>query len=264
MTKRWIASMVLIGGLMVVPVQSWAQQGQGMGMGMGMGVRGWGDCGGCQALASLPKQDLSSAEVAGLSYMREEEKLARDVYTKLYERWGSRVFGNIAQSEQRHYDALKTLLDRYLLPDPAENRDAGVFSDHALQTLYGDLVAQAETSLAAALRVGATIEDLDIRDLDRALAETDNDDLKLVYENLRRGSGNHMRAFVGQLQSLGETYAAQYIGAEALAAILSGQGGRGMGSGRGRGGMGVGRGNGACLYGQPAGSNPGAGTKGPR
>ena len=85
MTKRWIASMVLIGGLMVVPVQSWAQQGQGMGMGMGMGVRGWGDCGGCQALASLPKQDLSSAEVAGLSYMREEEKLARDVYTKLYE-----------------------------------------------------------------------------------------------------------------------------------------------------------------------------------
>jgi hypothetical protein len=112
--------------------------------------------------------------------------------------------------------------------------------------------------------VGATIEDLDIHDLDQALAATDNDDFRIVYRNLQEGSRNHMRAFVGQLEVLGETYVAQYIGAAALAEILASPRNTGMGNGGGGNGpRGVGRGNGTCLLGNTPTPNPGAGSRRP-
>ena len=227
-----------------------------------MGVRGFGNAGNCQnLLASLPKQDLSAIEAKGLTYLREEEKLARDVYTQLSSLWGSRIFGNIAQSEQQHFDALKVLLDRYGLSDPAANNAAGVFADPGLHTLYGDLVVQGGVSLAAGLRVGATIEDLDIHDLGEALAATDNNDLKLVYQNLQNASRNHMRAFTRQLQALGEIYEAKYVGAAELNEILAGSGGMGMRNGAGQNGMrGIGRGNGTCPFGNTL--NSAAGSQG--
>ncbi|MDP2030099.1 MAG: DUF2202 domain-containing protein [Thiobacillus sp.] len=51
-----------------------------------------------------------------LLFMREEEKLARDVYLTLYETWGLAVFSNIASSEQSHMDALLKLLRTYRCP----------------------------------------------------------------------------------------------------------------------------------------------------
>jgi hypothetical protein len=260
MTDWRIKGLLVMGGMLMLSMPGWAQRGQGMGI--GMGARGSGNAGNCQnLLASLPKQDLGAMEVEGLTYLREEEKLARDVYTQLSSQWGSRIFGNIAQSEQQHFDALKVLLDRYGLSDPAANNAVGVFINPSLRLLYGDLVAQSKISLAAALRVGATIEDLDIHDLDQALAATDNNDLKLVYQNLQNGSRNHMRAFTRQLQALGEIYEAKYVSAAELNEILTGSGGMGMRNRAGQNGMrGIGRGNGTCLFGNTL--NSGAGSQG--
>ncbi len=61
---------------------------------------------------------LSQEEIDDLVYLREEEKLARDVYLHLYNTWGQWIFENIAASEQQHMDAVKTLLDRYGIHDP--------------------------------------------------------------------------------------------------------------------------------------------------
>jgi hypothetical protein len=180
-------------------------------------------------LGTIPKQDMNASETAGLVYMREEEKLARDVYNALYQTWGLRVFANIAISEQRHMDALEALLDRYSIADPAANAAPGIFTNAALKGLYGDLVSQGNASATAALRVGATIEDLDIHDLDKAIAGTDNQDLAFVYGNLRNASGNHLRAFLWQLESLGENYFPQYITAAEMNEMLAVAGGRGMG-----------------------------------
>lgn len=55
--------------------------------------------------------------------MREEEKLARDVYLELYETWDLPVFYNIAQSEQTHMGAVKTLIEKYNLKDPITDED---------------------------------------------------------------------------------------------------------------------------------------------
>ena len=174
-------------------------------------------------LAALPLESLSTAESASLTYMREEEKLAHDVYARLNTLWGSQtpVFGNIAQSEATHTEAVRLLLVRYSLPDPAANLSEGLFVAPVLQQLYYDLTAQGSTSLINALRVGAAIEEIDILDLENALPTIDNQDIRQVYANLLKGSRNHLRAFVQALAQQGVTYTPAYLTTDAYAAIVT-------------------------------------------
>ena len=167
--------------------------------------------------------ELSKAEIDGLLYMREEEKLAHDVYLALFEIWSLPIFENIAGSEQTHTDAVKNLLDLFELPDPADTSPAGVFVDEELQSLYDTLTALGAQSLGDALKVGAAIEEIDILDLQASLSETDNDAIIRVYENLLRGSENHLRAFTSTLASqTGETYLPQYLSEADYNAIIDG------------------------------------------
>lgn len=201
--------------------------------------RGDGEC----LLTSIPIQSLDKEEIAGLIHMREEEKLARDMYQTMDSLWQDRIFQRISLSEQRHMNAVEVLLDRYALEDPITDKGIGEFSSTEMQSLYRDLAAMGQRSHMDALKVGAMIEDLDIYDLEEALERTDNEDIKMVYENLMRGSQNHMRAFVGRLQAMGEDYEPRYISSEALSEILvpgnasdsgtAGRGGQQRGFGRG-------------------------------
>jgi hypothetical protein len=155
----------------------------------------------------LPVSDvLDPDEVAGLYWMREEEQLAHDVYVALGNEWGMRIFENISASERQHIDLTLGLLERYDLPDPAAGNQPGTFTDPRLQELFDDLIVRGMASTAAALTVGATIEELDIADL-RARAEaTDEAAIDDVYTRLERASRNHLRAFVGRLELLGVDY----------------------------------------------------------
>jgi hypothetical protein len=215
--------------------------------GQGRGGGGKGRQGSQDEQAYLPAAssgELSAEEAAALLFMREEEKLAHDVYVTLYEQWGQPTFQNIAASEQAHTDSVKALLDRYGLEDPA-SAQVGVFTNPDLQALYTELVARGSQSLAEALKVGGAIEEIDILDLQERLAQTDNADIQQVFNNLLKGSTNHLRAFTGALQAqTGETYQPQYLSAEAYQALLSGaatgQGGQRGGAGNGQGGRGRG------------------------
>lgn len=153
-------------------------------------------------ITTIPASDLSAEEAAALLYMREEEKLARDVYNQLYVLWGTPVFQNIAASEQNHMDEIKLLLDRYGLTDPALG--PGQFTDPNLQALYDQLVAQGSVSLADALNVGVLVEQTDIADLQSRLAQTDNADIQWVFNNLLSGSYNHLAAFTGEQGNNGQ------------------------------------------------------------
>ncbi|MCA8968724.1 MAG: DUF2202 domain-containing protein [Planctomycetes bacterium] len=148
---------------------------------------------------TLPKQTLSAAETADLVMMRQEEKLARDVYKVLYDVWKLPAFSNIAASEQSHMDLCKFLLDRYALPDPNPSDAVGIFKDAQFTHLFQVLVLFGIQSQDHALVVGAFIEDLDIADLDDTLARSDNRDLDTLYQNLQLGSRNHLRSFYGLL-----------------------------------------------------------------
>ena len=107
-------------------------------------------------------------------------------------------------------DQVKSLLDRYNLPDPALE-EVGNFTNSDIQSLYDSLVERGRTSQIEALYVGALIEEVDIDDLQNAIAETNNRALERMYTKLMNGSYNHLRAFVGQIEYLGYVYEAQYL-----------------------------------------------------
>ncbi len=163
--------------------------------------------------------ELTEEEKNDLLFLREEEKLARDVYLYAYDKYALQEFANISSSEQRHMDAVKVLLDKYGLEDPAKpNR--GEFSDSTLQQLYDNLTALVDSSQIDALRVGATIEDLDINDIREMKERTGKSDILNVYNRLECGSRNHMRAYYSALEALGVIYVAQYISQDELDVII--------------------------------------------
>ncbi len=155
---------------------------------------------------------LSEAEAAGLLLMREEEKLARDVYTAFYNLHGLAIFDNISESEQAHMDAVKNLLDKYGLADPVAGMGYGYFASEEMQALYDALVERGAASTMEALLVGAMIEELDIVDLAQLQSELDgNPDIAAVYDNLSKGSRNHLRSFFDTILQFGGSYAPQYL-----------------------------------------------------
>jgi len=168
----------------------------------------------------IGQQALTAAEAENLAFLREEEKLARDVYLYLFDEWEQWIFENIAASEQQHMEAVKNLLDKYNLADPADGNGEGVFTNQELQGLYWDLIELGTRSKLDALYVGATIEDMDIFDLKQILSDAEKPDIIKVCENLMKGSRNHLRAFVGEIELLGETYEAQYLSQKEVDAIL--------------------------------------------
>jgi hypothetical protein len=181
------------------------------------------------AAATTP---LTANEIAGLKFMREEEKLAHDVYVMFYQQYGLAIFNNIANSEAAHMAAVKTLLDRYGIADPAAGNGVGVFENAELQALYNQLIAQGRQSLSAALKVGGAIEEIDILDLKERLATTTPADIRQVYTRLLNGSYNHLRAFANTLKmQTGELYQPQYLDAATYQTISAGANGRRGGNG---------------------------------
>lgn len=154
------------------------------------------------SVSTVQSSVLSAEEVKWLKHIREEEKVARDVYTYLYDKWRSSIFKNIAASEQQHMDAIKTLLNKYGISDPAAGNGYGVFTNMDLQSMYNKLIVDGSASKIAALEVGVSIEVMDIEDLEKAISTTTHKDIKTVYSNLMQGSYNHLAAFESQLEKL--------------------------------------------------------------
>jgi hypothetical protein len=158
--------------------------------------------GNCICTASAAEiTPLSENEIQWLTYMREEEKLARDVYTVLYDKWAVPVFKNIALSEQKHLDAIEKLLAKYTINDPvADESVPGNFTVLELNALYADLSTRGLSSLSAAFQVGVDIEKSDIADLETAIGLSgEHPDIVRVYQNLLAGSENHLAAFTALL-----------------------------------------------------------------
>jgi len=201
--------------------------------------------------------DLTEADIAGLMLMREEEKMAGDVYTVFFEAYGMKVFDRISTSEEKHAEAVLNLINHYGLSDPASEEE-GVFTHTELQALYNQLI-EAGSDSTEALRVGALIEETDIADLQALVEGTENVDIERVYLHLLRGSYQHLKAFVRMLSAYGITYEPQILSAENFDEILAtpngqkngnGQGmqagnkGQNKGNGKGHGGNGTQGGNG--------------------
>ena len=192
---------------------------------------------------------LSESELASLLKMKEEEKLARDVYSVLYKQWGSQIFANISAAETNHLNAIVLLLTNYGATDTSLG-DAGIFTDPEVQKLYDELIANATLTIEAAYKTGALIEEMDIKDLNAALIGTSNENIIMVFDNLLKGSRNHLRAFNRQLTTLGVVYSPVFISQADYDLIVNSSMEKGKqyrmnGQGKGQKGQGN-RGNGSC------------------
>jgi hypothetical protein len=180
---------------------------------------------GGNALNFTSLQALNAAEAKTATYVREEEKLARDVYLTLAQANSNAPFQTIAtQSEQKHMDTLQKLLTAAGLPDPVLSNSVGAFTDTDLALLYQNLLNRGSTSMVEALQVGAYIEEFDIQDLQEAIQETQQGTHQTVviqtYERLMCGSRNHLRSFVKALKEQGVSYQAQVIPSATVNTIL--------------------------------------------
>ena len=171
-----------------------------------------------EELIVLENSGDSEEDTNALLFMLEEEKLARDTYMYLDELWGINQFANIKLSEQSHMNAVANLLDQYNI-DYTILLD-GEFENQELQDYYNQFVEKGQIDRVNALEVGATIEDLDIVDLENYINATSNADIIWVFESLQCGSRNHLRSFVGAIENSSETYEPQYLSLEDYNAII--------------------------------------------
>jgi hypothetical protein len=180
--KKLLKLMLVMSVLLSLSGEVFARYGQGRGQGQ------------CRLDPSMPATELSEAQTNSLIFMLEEEKLARDVYITMYKKYKIRVFNNISRSEQKHMDAVKTLLDRRSIDYSIDEDSIGVFKNEDLQKLYNTLVDRGNQSIKDALQVGYDIEVIDIQDLEE-LVEGMPEDVTFVFGNLTRASYNHKDAF---------------------------------------------------------------------
>ena len=166
---------------------------------------GGGGNNGFKTTSNEPLTELSDAEVQGLLFMREEEELARDLYLDIYEATGGHLqtFKNISdKAETKHAEAIRLLLVRANIEDPSTGRH-DTYNDPELQELYDTLYENAVVGDdVTTLRVGALVEETDIRDIRdfRDQVSEDQQDIIDTYDNLLCGSRNHLRAFVKEIE----------------------------------------------------------------
>mgnify|MGYP001813576829 FL=1 len=188
---------------------------------------------------------LDYNEKMHLMFMREEEKLARDVYQTLGTMYpDSVIFGNIDDSEQTHTMAVKAMIEKYGYEDPSTNDNVGAYTGEDFgwyfTEKYNQLVERASISELEALYVGAFIEELDMMDINqcpKVIVETDNGindvnecgkvftdkaDIQRLYSSLLDGSDSHLEGYVANIEKIiGEgKYQAQVLSQELVDAIL--------------------------------------------
>ena len=119
-------------------------------------------------------------------------------------------------------DAILGLIEKYELEDPAMGLETGEFQNEELQDLFNSLQESGQSDKISALKAGALIEETDILDIQKELNENvDHQDVRFVYENLIRGSSNHLRAFVWVLSRNNVEYEPVLLSQEEYDSILS-------------------------------------------
>jgi hypothetical protein len=267
--KRLLIGLGTVLILAMVTTDAMAQKGRGNGGGQGRGASGPGiqTRAGNQGKASQLQQGnhgpaaqhgnqirqtsgVLSTSTGGpdLLRMREEEKLARDVYTSLARSSKLPIFRNISRAESQHMQSVERLIRSGAAGEVNLNDTPGVFVFPEYQQLYGTLIASGTRSSLDALMVGARIEEMDIADLRRMLTQTRDQQTRQVLERLMQGSQNHLRAFASQIGRQGASYNAEFLTQADFDQIASSSG-KGHGQ-QSAGRSGINRGQGSQTNGQ--------------
>jgi hypothetical protein len=172
-----------------------------------------------EELARMPLAEmLTTDERNDLQWMRAEENLARDVSLAFLLKWKKGPFASIAASEATHGDAVRQLLVRYHIADPAPGAEGTSATDPTFGRLYREFVTSGSKSYVDALRIGANIEEMDIRDLRER--QSKREDIATVYDKLEAGARIHLRTFVKEIERQGVAWMPSYLMTPEFASIM--------------------------------------------
>lgn len=140
------------------------------------------------ASSSVAADTLNEQAQSALNAALDDEYRAEAFYAAVIDKFGpARPFTNIINAEQRHSDAILTLMDAYGV-SPPEN----TYLDDP------EVVASVPDSIAEACRMGvqAELANRDLYDVELIPKATDYPDIVAVLQNLRDASQNrHLPAF---------------------------------------------------------------------
>ena len=163
--------------------------------------------------------DLKDDQKYALTYMWNEERLAKDIYLALNSLYPATAFENIAKSETKHIQAVERLIEKYdvnveniidyangYLATQLNTAVPGSYGVDSVQKSYDELYAKGEKSKIDALQVGCVVEVTDIDDLENYIAvaqQTNATDLVSTFENLKSASYKHYWSFDKALKAEG-------------------------------------------------------------
>ena len=104
----------------------------------GMALLGLGHPAAVQAASGGTATGLTNTQ---LTEMREEERMARDLYTQLGKSSGEAIFTRIAGAEQRHLDAVERLMASQGMDPAAGGTTVGRYAVPDLQSAYNTFMA---------------------------------------------------------------------------------------------------------------------------
>lgn len=180
---------------------------------------------------------LSADEIEFLFALREDEKMARDLYTVFAAKYSTAPqIDRIAAAENSHIAYVEAVLDYYEISYPAMTA-AGLFEDAKRQAIYNELADKSGTLLEVYATMAA-VEEESVSAYKSVQSEITNENIALVITNMIKASSNHLKAAVCQIIVGGSTYTPLYLSAEEFGTIvnLPYQNGYKYGQKKGRGG----------------------------
>ncbi|MBX7044179.1 MAG: DUF2202 domain-containing protein [Ignavibacteria bacterium] len=174
-------------------------------------------------MCGVSNAQISGSDKANLSRVMQEEKLAHDFYSEMNKLYSIRVFENITSGEKMHMDHVLNVMNTYGIENPVDGDKsaAGVFADEKFTVMFGDMTSAGATSVEAALLEAAKFEDMDIAGLTELEKGTESACMKQMYGKLIKGSGNHLRAFVKNLNRRGIEYTPVYLSKDKYNEIMN-------------------------------------------
>jgi len=135
------------------------------------------------AIGAKQANDYTLEEM--LIYAIQDEQLAKAEYELIMKEYGvQRPFSNIIKAEEHHIELLRPLFEKYNFIFPQDNSSEYVVFPQDIKS---------------ALQTGIDAEIDNIEMYEIFLTKDIPDDVALVFEELKRGSENHLRAFQNSL-----------------------------------------------------------------
>ena len=139
--------------------------------------------------------DLNESVKSDVVYLYELERFAKDIYQKSYDEWGLELFNTLTSTQSLNNSIIAILLDNYNITYNV-TPEAGVYTDDTIQGFYDTYVQETNTTIKDSLSMGVALEEKLVSEIDTLMQNRSlSDDVKIVYEIVKRSTREHIHSF---------------------------------------------------------------------